>query len=187
MYMDEASINHALFQAVGDTDVLLEDMGSLVTQILPMHDVFGAFNGTIVTFDQGHGLLEFEPAARSEMGVTLADEFVPVCYAAAEAPDVDEVKGLGGTVDPFGFGVVDVELDVRGNPSGLDGTQVGAQDLSAGVLVCKVNGPDAGTSAKIEDTVGRGLDGSIVQAAAKNEEEDVVQEVKAVLLRLVVG
>jgi hypothetical protein len=79
---------------------------------------------------------------------------------------VDVIKSLVGTVHPFGFGIVNVELDIGRYPCGLDGTEVGAYDLSAGVLVGKVYGPDAGAGTNVENALGSGWNGRIVEFAA---------------------
>jgi hypothetical protein len=79
---------------------------------------------------------------------------------------MDKVKGLVGTVDPFGFGIVNVKLDVGRYPCRLDGTEIGAYNLSAWVLVGKVYGPNASAGTNVEDTLGSGRDGRIVEFAA---------------------
>lgn len=62
-------------------------------------------------------------------------------------------------ISPAIFNVVDDELKVWGNNIRLDGAQVVADDLSRWVLVRKVNGPDSGTRAYINDSLNAALDG----------------------------
>ncbi|OSS49166.1 hypothetical protein B5807_05634 [Epicoccum nigrum] len=141
----------------------------------------------VIALAEGERLLEFQPPAGLQMCVALLAEAVPVANGAAHGAHVDEVEGLVWAIDPLALCVVDVELCVRRHPGGLDGAQVGAKDLAARVLVGKVDGPYAGTGANVEDSAGRRRDGGIVQLAAQDQGEDVVQQVEAVLLLLVVG
>lgn len=121
------------------------------------------------------------------MGIALLRQPVPVAYGAAQGAHVDKVETLVWTEDPFALGVVDVELCIGRHPGGLDGREVCAKDFAAGVLVRKVDGPYAGAGANVQHS-GRGRrDGGIVQLAGQDQGEDVVQQVEAVLLLLVVG
>lgn len=186
-HVDEAGVSHALGQGVGDADLLCKDLCGVVAQVLPAQHGVGILNGAVVALAQGDGLLELEPAARLQVGVALAHEAVPVGDGAAQGADVDVVKVLVRAVDPLALGVVDVELCIGGHPGGLDGAEVGAKDVAARVLVGKVNGPDAGAGANVEGPARGGADGGVVQLAVEDEGEDVVQQVEAVLLLLVVG
>jgi hypothetical protein len=123
----------------------------------------------------------------SSVGIALLGEAVPVQDGARQGADVDQVEVVGRVVDPVALGIVNVELCIWGHPGGLDGRQVCADDLGLWVLVGEVNGPDAGAGADIEDAAGRGVDGGVVELAAEDHGEDVVQQVEAVLLLLVVG
>ena len=187
MHVYKSSVNHALLQGISHADILLEAHGCVVAENLPALNVLGLLEGAVVALAQGNGFLELGPAAGLQMCVGLLDQLVPVCDAAAHGAAVDEVKGLVGAVHPLRLGVVDVELCVWRDPCWLDGGEIGTQDFSAGVLVGKVYGPYPRAGADVEHSGGRGLDGGVVELAAEDEQEDVVQQVEAVLLLLVVG
>lgn len=55
---------------------------------------------------------------------------------------MNEVEGVGFKGPLFGA-VVDLELEVGGNPAGLCGGEVCADDFGLRVLVSKVDGPDS--------------------------------------------
>lgn len=145
------------------------------------------FNGAVVALAQSNWLLELEPSAGLHVGIALLDEAVPVTNGTAQSADVNEVEVLVRAVDPLTFSVVDVELGIGWDPAGLNGTQICAQDIAARVLVSEIDGPDASAGADVEDAVWRWRNGSVIQLAAENQGEDVVQQVEAVLFLLVVG
>lgn len=102
-------------------------------------------------------VLHLDPPARFEIGVALLEEAGPVADPHDQHPAVDVVEGAfaaGGRVAagaeaPGLFGVFDVEAAVRGHVVGLHGREIGAYDVGGGVLVCHVDGPDAGACADV--------------------------------------
>jgi hypothetical protein len=167
-HIDKAGVEHSLLQGGANANILFEDGGGVVTQVLPPLHSVGILNGAVVALAQSNGLLELEPAAGLQMGVALLRQLVPVGDGAGQGADVDEVEALVWAEDPLGLCVVDVELCVWGHPGGLDGGEVGAEDIAAGVFVGKVYGPDAGAGADVEDAVGGRVDGGIVELAAED-------------------
>lgn len=61
--VDEASIEHALFQGVANADLLGKNLCRIVAQILPALHGMSILNRPIITLAQGDGLLELQPAA----------------------------------------------------------------------------------------------------------------------------
>lgn len=64
----------------------------------------------VVCRGPGVEISELDPAAGTKIFVGLAKEGWPVSNAAAHCAELDEVKGLGVRVEPWGFAVVDLEL-----------------------------------------------------------------------------
>lgn len=67
----------------------------------------------------------------------LAVEGGPVDDGSDHAADVDEIERVVFP-SPGEVGVVDLELDVGWDPGGLDGGDIGADDLGVGEFVAKV-------------------------------------------------
>ena len=53
------------------------------------------------------------------MVVGLLEECRPVGDGTAHGAHFDEIEGLGAGVEPGGFAVVDLELQIRWDPNGL--------------------------------------------------------------------
>lgn len=70
----------------------------------------------------------------------MGDEAVPIVDGTAHTAYMHEVKVLRRRIYPIGFGVVDVEFHVGGNPGGLDGREVGAYDFRPRKFVAKIDG-----------------------------------------------
>lgn len=127
-----------------------------------------------------------DPAARDGGAEGLLVERAPVADAAVEAADVDVVEGLG-RIRPLELRVFDVEHAVWRHPHGLDGADVGADDLGGRVGVGHVDGPDAGAGADVEDSGGRLGERRLEQPVAEDHGDEVVRDVEAIVLPLVVG
>ena len=95
--------------------------------------------------------MHLDPTARAEAGERLAEIARPVAQADDHHAAVDVVELL--VEGPVGFGIVDDEVAVWRHETWLDGGQVGTCNARVWVLVCKVDGPDAGAAADVEDFV----------------------------------
>lgn len=115
-------------------------------------------DAAVVALPHGGHLVALEPAARRQVVVGLLEEAVPVVDAADQPAHVDVVEvgegegpGLRAVFDlavsVVSFWVVDAEclntvtglqFDVGGDPDGLDGGDVGADDFSAGEFLSKI-------------------------------------------------
>lgn len=92
------------------------------------------------------------------MLVCLVEKAWPVGNRTAHGAELDEVEGLGTREYPGRFGVVDLELEVRGNPHWLNWRKIQADYFGGGICtgivriwlflgnvlgsLCEVNGPD---------------------------------------------
>lgn len=92
------------------------------------------------------------PATGFQIVHTLAKECGPVGDGAAQVANMDPVKRL--LKGPVSFGVVNQELQVWGNPGGLNGAEICGYDLCLWKLVGDVDGPDSGTGSEIENATG---------------------------------
>lgn len=81
--------------------------------------------------------------------------------------------------------IIDLELQVGGNIARLDGREIGSDDFSLRVLFGEIDGPDTGSGSEIEDTLGL-LEGGKVELAVKKEGGNVMENVKLVLLFLII-
>jgi hypothetical protein len=63
--------------------------------------------------------------------------------------------------------VIDLELEVGRHIAGLDGGEVRSDDGGGGVEVCKIDGPDSGAGAEIEDALGVAVDGREEEGAVE--------------------
>lgn len=99
-------------------------------------------NGTIVRLDRTVGIHVFNVTARLAAPVSVLVEGKPVLDGTAEPTDVDEVEEVR-LVGPFLVVVVDLESDVGGHPAGLDGRDVGADDVTVGECVGEVDCPES--------------------------------------------
>ena len=185
--VDEACAEHVLLERVGDSGRLSESGSGFIDQVLPLHNVGGARHAVVVAFDPGLRLLKLDPAAGLCVRVALLAQLAPVVDGARQRADVDEVEALSFVVHPIALGVIDVELDVGRHPAGLYGREVGAKHIGAWVLVAKVYGPDAGACPNVQHALWGSGYGSVVQLAVQHHQEDVVEQVEAVLLLVVVG
>ncbi|RBQ99468.1 hypothetical protein VDGD_20079 [Verticillium dahliae] len=141
--------------------------------------------GAVVAEEVGAALGDLDLAPRDEVMAALAEKGGPVLDGAPEGAGVDKVKVVAGP-GPRKGGIIDLEADVGRHPGGLDGGEVGADDLGGGELVAGVYGPDARAGAQVEDAPGV-LEMGDAQLAVEGEGEDVVGEVEAVLLLVVIG
>ncbi len=80
-------------------------------------------------------------------------------------------------VGPLLLDVVDLELAVGGDPAGLDGGEVHADDGRRGVFVGKFDGPDTCAGAEVEDGGGGRGQGREVERPVEGEAPDVVLKV----------
>jgi hypothetical protein len=186
-HVHKPRVFHPPLNRVSHSYVLLEPRRRIIAQLLPPRQILGIRQRPVVALGQRNRLLELGPPARHQMRIRLLDQAVPVGNRPAHGAAVHEIKSLGRRIHPLGLGIVDVELCIRRHPRGLDGREVGAQDIAARVFVGEVNGPDSGAGANVEDALELRGDGRVVQLAAQDQQEDVVQQVQAVLLLLVVG
>jgi hypothetical protein len=106
------------------------------------------------------------------MSVCPHQQLLPIGNAGAHVADVDVIEGLG--VRPDVFDIVDLELQVRGNPGGLDGGEVVGDDGCGGKFVGEFHGPDSGAGSDVEDALDGSRDGSAVEFAAEDEPPDVM-------------
>lgn len=88
---------------------------------------------------------------------------------------------------PLGLHIIDQKVAVRRHPRRLDGAQVGADDVAARVQVGELERPDAGARAEVEGALGAWAQRREEELAVEVELGDMVEEVEAVLLALVVG
>lgn len=117
----------------------------------------------------------------------LAEEGGPVFEADVEHPAVDEVEasaaaaggriGRGKLVGPFCFDVVDLELTVGGDPTGLNRREVYAGDGCGGVVVCEFDRPNSGAGAEVEDGVDGGGKGGEIEGTVEREAPELMLEV----------
>lgn len=120
-----------------------------------------------------HVLLLFtqlNPSTGRQMLEDLFDIRLPVMDSQTHLTRMDKVEVVLG-ISPFLLRVVDLELDIRGDPVGLDRGDVNTGDLSGGEFVANVESPDSGTSTNVEDTL-RSFNGGGIELAM---EEDVLK------------
>ena len=67
--------------------------------------------------------------------------------------------------------------------TGESAPEIGADDAGRGILVCHVDGPDAGAGANVEDLLGF-AERRAVQLAVHQAEDDLMVQVQPVLLHL---
>ena len=75
------------------------------------------------------------------MCIGLTQQLRPVSNRTSQVACADEVEVVSFE-GPVGFDVVDEEFEVRRDPGGLDGAEVGTDYSGVGVCVCEVDGPD---------------------------------------------
>ena len=68
-------------------------------------------------------------------------QFRPVSDRTGKVACADEVEVVSSE-SPVGFDIIDEEFEVRRDPGGLDGAEVGADYSGVGVGVCEVDGPN---------------------------------------------
>lgn len=160
--VDEASFLHGLplGSLLDDEEGAAHLLASLFEELTPLGD--GRFLGhAFVVADQmGRTLKALEPAAGLKALVGFGKQGVPVDDAAYQVASVNVFKGpwlespLGGAVLDLAargqrqvcLGQTrrgawdDVQAEVGRDPLGLDGRNIGADDLSGRVLVCEVSG-----------------------------------------------
>ena len=187
--VDKTSILHPLRHIRRHVHALPELAATLVQFLLPIQQHGRLLVGPVIGTNPRLILLELEPTAGLEMLVRLAQQALPVGDATAETAGVNVVKSLVGGEGPVALGVVDVEGAVGRSPVGLDGTEIGADDVGVGEVLCHLEGPGAGTGADVEDAAGfaPGANGGAVEVTAGEELEEMVHEGETVLLFLVVG
>lgn len=153
--VDKARISHLPFKQPDAVHLLAEFGRRFIQSLLILDAVRGELlQSPIITVNPHLVLLRFHPAAWSEMVESLTVERGPVTDSAAKTASVDVVKRR--VVGPFGFGVVDFELDIRwypvvcqalsigelatarfGLPAGLYGRQIHPNDFGARILTGK--------------------------------------------------
>jgi len=189
LHVDEASIHQVLLLVQGLIQALAELLARLIEELQDLLGVRRVVDSIVVRSDRHFVLLHFDPPAGLQVRVNLSAETLPVSDTASHAATADEIKRFARPVRPLALDIVDVELAPGRHPARLDGAEIRADDFGAGELVGKVDGPDAGAGAgaKVEDALRLSDDGCPEEAAVEQETEDVVQEIEAVLLLLIVG
>lgn len=109
-------------------------------------------DGTIVRVDFTVGIHMLNVTARLAASVSVLVEGKPVLDGTAEPTDVDEVEEVR-LVGPFLVVVVDLETDVGRNPAGLDGRDVGADDVAVGERIGEVDCPETYMSVSISTCI----------------------------------
>jgi hypothetical protein len=142
-------------------------------------------HGAVVAQGVAAKVGELDPAAGPEVLVALGEQPVHVLEVGARVAHVDEV--VGPIRDPVVLDVVDDETHVGGHPEGLDGAEVDAYDLGAGVVVGDFNGPEAGTSAQVKNPLRVVTYGSVEELPITRLEVDNVLSMFTTLLNVVVG
>src|SRR5437764_12925181 len=97
-------------------------------------------------------ILHFHPTTWFQSSEGLSVKRRPVGNTSTQCPAMDEVKLFKIPKQPFTFGVVNIELQVGGDPSRLDRTQVRCNDCGHGEEIGNFDGPNACPRADVQDS-----------------------------------
>lgn len=183
--------------------------GQLVELLRPLHRRAVGRHRPVLALKVPHEVGDLDEAAGFERVEGGGEECWPGRDAAGHGADVDEVDA-GLFHEPGLRDVVDFELDVRGDPAGLDwgfagtivsgicqvqystaqhniGNSLDPDDVCLLEHVTHLNRPDPCPAADVDDLECLvGGQAGVGQAAVKQHPEDVVLEIESILFRLVV-
>ena len=123
----------------------------------PLLDLMLRLHASILTIIRNIEILELGPAARLGSIIRLTNKTGPIRDRSSKVAEVDKVEFMGER--PRFLGVVDFEFNVGGDPGGLGGGEVGADDVGGGEVVAHFDGPDARTCADVQYSFGLEADG----------------------------
>lgn len=174
LHVDEAGIDQVLLLVRSLIQLLAEHLTRLIHELHALLEVRGLVDGIVLRLDPRFVLLHFDPPAGLQVRVSLSVETIPVSDTASHATTMDEIKRFARPIRPLALDVVDVELAPGRHPARLDGAEIRADDLGAGELVGKVNGPDAGTGAEVKAAPRLADNGCPEEPSVELKTEDVV-------------
>ena len=99
---------------------------------------------------------------------------------------MDEIKTVL-LIGPFQCHVIHLEHAVGWDPDGLNGREVGADDLGVGERFCHLNGPYSCSRTDIEDPFGIVVYGGKVELIFQGKAPGVVGNVLLIVVGLIVG
>lgn len=156
----------------------IEELGPAVEDVL-------LGEGDVVRVELALHFEVLDPAAGGEVVEGFFVEGRPGGDAAVEGADVDEIEVVWGPC-PVEEAVVDEEFHVGRYPGWLNRAQVGADDFRLGILIAKVDGPAARSSAQIQDALGALRNGRQEELIVHEHQEAIVDEVQALVLLFVI-
>lgn len=169
-----------------DPEGLSELLTGGVEKLTPAVEGAAFRDGAVIGGDLDGVVEVLNPSAWFETAEDLGVESWPVLDGPHEAADVDKVKIVVGE-GPKRLGVVELEAAVCGNPDGLDGGEVGADDFSRGELVGEVYCPNSRAGSDVNDFLGRVPYRSEEELIIEGEEKHLMAEVQAFVLDIIVG
>ena len=143
-------------------------------------------HGPVITTRIVQDILHLHPAAGLDVLIRTHHQAMPVLERRHTMPGVHEIEVVA-RVQPLALRIIHHEAHVRRHPGGLDGAQIDAQHLGAGIGIAHLDGPDAGAGAQVDDLLRIGPERGEVQPVAARRQRHGVLHVLAVLLLVVVG
>ncbi len=140
----------------------------------------------IVTPGRRAGVLHLQPPAGLQSVEGTSEHLPHVLEAHRQHAPMYVVEAV--VQRPLLLGVAHRERHVRRHVRALHGAQVGADDARGRIRSGEVDGPEASPGAQVQRGVqAAGVERRAVQGAIEGEAEEVVLQVEAVLLAVVVG
>lgn len=139
-YVRKAGLGTPLCHLIRESKGAPRDVAGVVEDLGPLFEdvILTNLDGRILGLHLDVGLHVLEPPAGLQRGVHLPVQLGPVADGAVQGAHVDEVEGVG-LEGPVELGVFDLEAQVWGDPVGLGGCDVDADDFGGWVFVSDVS------------------------------------------------
>lgn len=147
-HIDKASFLHPSLMQRIITKRLSKHLTRLIQLVLPQHKILSFQMRAIIRRNLNLVFLYLQPPTRSKVVKGLSKQFPPVADWARHAPAVDVVEGLV-SIQPFTLHIINLKATIRGEPRGLNRTQICAQYFRPRIFFCKINRPCTGPRTKI--------------------------------------
>lgn len=149
--VDEADFSHDVFKYISVSESAAELFGGAVEKHRPFPQSILFLKSAVVRPHNHVNLLQLNVAAGGEVVIDFDKITLPVLDTKVHHSAVDIVKGPG--VSPLLIYVINKECDIGWDKAWLNGREVDSNNLRLRMFIPKVNRPNAGPSANIENTV----------------------------------
>lgn len=139
----------------------------------------------VVRSHNGRVVVMLNPAAWLADLVGLPVQGIPILNSTHQEPNVHQVKRVG-LVGPLLGGIVDFEAHIGRHPAGLHGRDIGANHLAIGILISKIDSPEARARADIENALDIVFNGRHMQFEIVKQLDAMIVNFQAIEMPLVI-